>query len=777
MAKFGVGQAMTRTEDFRLLTGQGRYTDDFSLPDQSYAFILRSPFAHAEIKGIDTAAAARAPGVLLVLTGDDVAKDDLGPVPCKHDMNNRDGTPRADTYRPVLAQGRVRHVGDPVALVVAETLNQARDAAELIEVDYEDLPAAVDTYAAAQPGAPLIWDSAPGNICFDWDKGDREAVEAAFAKATRTTSIELINNRVVVNALEPRVALAEHDRSANRTTLYVPSQGVHNLREQLADMIFKVDRSEIRVVSGDVGGGFGMKIFLHPEYPMIVWAARKLGRPVRWTSDRSEGFMADTQGRDNVTKAELAMDDDGHFLALRVTTYANLGAYLSNFGPFIPTGAGTSMLAGLYRTPAIYVNVLGVLTNTVPTDAYRGAGRPEAIYVIERLVDKAAREVGLAPAELRRRNFVTPEELPYSTPLGETYDSGEFTALMEKGMDKADWNGFEARREDARSRGRLRGIGMATYVETCGGGPEETADVRLDENNEKVTIYIGNVSNGQGHETGYKQVMSDRLGLDVDLIEVVQGDSELVPTGLTGGSRALPVGGVAVARVSEAIIEKGRQIAANVMEAAAADIEFSDAMFTVAGTDKTMSLFDVARAARDDGNLPEGISPGLDEEYTQKPEASTYPNGCHICEVEIDPETGIVDIVRYTAVDDFGDVINPLTLAGQVHGGIGQGVGQALLEHTVYDEATGQLISGSLMDYTLPRADDVPSINFSTRNVPCRTNPLGIKGAGEAGAIGAPPSVMNAIVDALEPELGLVNVDMPATAQSVWSLLQTTKAA
>ena len=769
MGQFGIGQAVTRIEDQRLLTGGGRYTDDLNLDGQAHAFILRSPHAHAEIAGMDISAAKTAAGVLLVLTGEDVAAEDIGPLPCMVPITNIDGSDRTDTYRPILAQERVRHVGQPVAAVIAETLHQARDAAELIEVDYSELPSTTDTYLSAQDGAPQIYDAAANNICFNWGKGEQEKTEAAFANAARVTTLELINNRVVVNPMEPRAATADYDSESGRSTLYTSSQGTHWLRDPIGDMILKIGKENLRVVTRDVGGGFGMKIFPHPEQPIAVWASRKLERAVKWTADRSEGFMSDIQGRDHVTRAEMAMDNDGKFLALRVTTYANLGAYLSHFGTFIPTDAGTTMLNGLYTIPTIWANVKGVLTNTVPTDAYRGAGRPEAIYCIERLVDKCARELGIAPDEIRRRNFVKPEQLPYTTAMGDTFDSGEFVEIMDAGMARADWASFAARRDDSARRSKLRGIGMATYVETCGGGFPETADVKFDTDNDHITIYMGTVTNGQGHDTAYKQIMSDRLGIDTDNLTFVQGDSDLVPSGLTGGSRSVTVGGVAVSKASEAIIEKGKRIAAHVMETAEADIDYADATFRVTGTDRMMSLFDVARAAQDEANVPEGAEPGLDEAYTHTPDVATFPNGCHICELEIDPDTGTLDILRYTVVDDFGDIVNPLLIEGQVHGGIVQGLGQALHEHTVYDDQSGQLVSGSFMDYTLPRADNFPNFDFNMRNVPCTTNPMGLKGSGEAGAIGAPPAVINAIVDALAAVGGSTDIDMPATPDVIWA--------
>ena len=771
MVKFGIGQPVTRLEDRRLLTGTGSFTDDRRIADAAHAFILRSPHAHATIRAIDTEAAAAAPGVLSVLTGADVEADGLGPIKCGIELENRDGSQRADTNWPILARELVRHVGDPVALIVAETLAAARDAAERIEIDYEELPASVDTVGAAQDGAPRVWDAMDHNICFDWGEGDASAVDAALAEAAEIVELELVNNRLFAGPMEPRAALAEYEPGSGRTTLHTSSQSVHFLLDRLAEDIFRVDPKELRVVTGDVGGGFGMKIFLHPEQPLVVWAARRLRRSVRWTGERSEGFISDVQGRDNVTVARLAIDGQGLFTGLKVTTHANMGAYLSHFAPFVATGAGVAMLAGLYKTPAIYVNVLGVATHTVPVDAYRGAGRPEAIYVIERLVDKAARQLGVAPDELRRRNFIRPEDLPYETPMASVYDSGDFPAVMDESMGRADWAGFAARRAAAAEAGRLRGIGMVSYVEKCGGGSSETARVAFGEDEDTITIHIGTQSNGQGHETAYVQIMADRLGIDAEHIVVVQGDSDRVPPGLTGGSRSVTVGGAAVGFVSEAIIDKGRGVAAQILETAAADIVYDQGVFTVAGTDRAMSLFEVARAARRPENLPDGTSPGLDESYEHEPSAPTFPNGCHICEVEVDPNTGDVEIVAYTAVDDFGDVINPLLLAGQVHGGIVQGVGQALLEHVRYDDESGQILTGSFMDYAMPRAIDMPEIAFSMLNFACTTNPMGIKGSGEAGAIGAPPAVINAVVDALEPRLGPIDIDMPATPAYLWSLL------
>ena len=738
--------------------------------------MLRSPHAHADIRSIDTTAASKAPGVLLVLTGEDVTKADFGDVPCLVPLENRDGTPRGETSRPMLAKGRVRHVGDPVALVVAETLEQAKDAAELIEVDYAARPHTVGTYESAQLGAPLVHDHIKSNIAFDWAMGDQAATDDAFKKADRTVSLRLVNQRLVVNSMEPRGAICEYDAKDDRSTLWVSSQGVSMIRPVVADMILKIGSPKLRVRTGDVGGGFGMKIFVHPEYPMVVWASRLLKRTVKWIPDRQEAFQSDVQGRDHVSIAEMALDKDCHFIGCRITTYAALGAYLSHFSAFIPTLAGSSMLVGLYQTPAIYVNVKGVMTNTVPTDAYRGAGRPEAAYLLERFVDHIARETGLPPDEIRARNFVKPGQIPWVTALGDTYDSGNFEAVMRKGMDKADWKGFPARRAASLAKGKWRGIGMATYVEKCGGGGmPETAVVKFN-NDDSLTIYLGNQTNGQGQETAIRQIASARLGIDADQIHFVQGDSDVVPEGMTGGSRMVSVAGTATLGVADKIITKGKLVAASAMEASATDIEYGDGAFKIVGTDRTMSLFDVAKAAKDPKHVPAGEKPGLDDEFTRMPDADTFPNGCHICELEVDPDTGTLEILNYSVMDDFGSALNPLLLQGQVHGGVGQGVGQALTEKTVYDKDSGQLLSGSFMDYALPRADIVPPVKFDMHNSLCTTNPLGVKGAGEAGAIGAPPAVINAIVSAIHPHTGIKHVDMPVTAASLWLAIDAHRA-
>jgi carbon-monoxide dehydrogenase large subunit len=725
--KFALGQSIQRLEDDALLRGAGRYTDDFALARAAHASFVRSPHAHARIRSIDAAAAARMPGVLAVLTGKDVAADRLGEVPCLIPVPGLKAPPR-----PILALDTVRHVGDPLAMVIAETLSQAKDAAEQVEVDYEPLEA--------------VTDLRNGDIAFEVGLGESKAkVDTALAKAARVIKLELVNNRLVANPIEPRAALAEYDAASGRTTLYTPSQGPQHLYGQIAGAVLKTGREQLRVVSGNVGGAFGMKIFLYPEQPAVVWAARRLKRTVRWTADRSESFLSDAQGRDNYSVAELGTDAEGHFLALRVTTWANMGAYLSNFAPFIPQLAAP-MLSGVYKIGSIFLNIKGTLTNTVPVDAYRGAGRPEAIYLLERLIDVAAHELELAPEELRRRNFIQPAEMPYQTPVESKYDSGDFAALMRKAMERAEWSTFEKRK----GKGK-RGIGLAMYIERCGGGPGDTVRLKVDAGG--VTLYSGMQDNGQGHTSTFTQLLSEKFGVDAARIKIVQGDTDLVPgDGLTGGSRFLAVGGVAAGAAAQEVIEKGRQEAARRLEAAASDIEYRDGEFRIAGTDRKMSLFDVG---------------ALEATHTRTPPEYTYPNGCHICEVEIDPDTGRAAIVRYTVVDDFGRAMNPKLLEGQVQGGTVQGIGQALLEHAVYDPASGQLLSGSFMDYAMPRAGDLPSFDCGFHHVPCTTNPLGVKGAGEAGAVGAPAAVVNAVANAL----GVRHLDMPLTAEKVWRAL------
>jgi len=762
MGKFGIGQAVERVEDARLLTGRGRYTDDIALNNQAYGIVLRSPHAHAEIRGIDTTAAKAVPGVLGIYTAADIEAAGLGRLPCMSDMTQEGRKPMVTPPRPVLASGRVRHVGEPVAFVVAETLAGAHAAAALVEVDYAPLPSVTDTGGATDPAAAQIWPEAERNTCFIWEAGDPYATDAALAKADRIVTLELVNNRIIVNPMEGRAAIGDWD--GKRFTLYTPSQGPHFIRTVLAKHIFNMSSRDFRIVTPDVGGGFGMKIFFYPEHVLALFAAREVGRPVKWVAERgSDGFLSDTQGRDHVTKTELALDKDGKFLGLRVRTTANLGAYLSNYAPFVAAEGGAMMLAGVYTTPAVHLEVTGVFTNTVPVDAYRGAGRPEAIYAVERMVDFAAREIGIDATELRRRNFVPPEAMPFTTAMGAVYDSGRFARHLDMALAQADRDGFAARKAVSAKAGKLRGFGYAYYIEACGYGVGDAATVRV-ERDGSATVLIGNQSNGQGHETAYAQIVSDKLDIDIGRVRVVQGDTDVIARGSgTGGSRALAEGGVATLRATESVIEKGKAIAADKLEAAVADIELTGGAFRVVGTDRTLTLGETVEAAGADGLSADDRFMG---------EVPTFPNGCHVCEVEIDRETGHADIVAYTVVDDFGTVVNPNLLRGQVHGGIGQGVGQALTERCVYDRKSGQLVSGSLMDYCLPRADDLSDIAITLRDdVPCATNPLGIKGAGEAGAIGAPPAVINAIVDALS-EFGVRHIDMPATPEMIWRAMR-----
>jgi len=728
--KFALGQSLQRLEDDSLLRGAGRYADDFAPAQAAYACFVRSPHAHARIRSVSTDEARKAPGVVAVLTGKDAASDGLGNIPCLIPIPGLKETPR-----PVLAAKRVAHVGDPVALVIADTLAHAKDAAEKVVVDYEALPAVTEVRK--------------GEVAFDIGLGDSVGkVDKALAKAAHVTRLELVNNRLVANPIEPRAALAEYDPQSGRTTLITPCQGPHHLHGQIADTVLKTGREKLRVVSGNVGGAFGMKIFLYPEQPAIAWAARRLKRAVRWTAERSEGFVSDAQGRDNYSAVELGTDKDGRFLALRVTTWANMGGYLSNFGPFIPQLAAP-MLSGVYKIPAIHLNIKGTLTHTVPVDAYRGAGRPEAIYLLERVIDVAARELELSPEELRRRNFIAPAEMPYQTPVESRYDSGDFAAILEAAMRKADCAGFAERKKRSN---KLRGIGFGMYIERCGGGPGDT--VRLKVESGAVTLYSGMQDNGQGHTTTFVQLLSNKLGLDVEKIKVVQGDTDVVPAeGLTGGSRFLALGGVAAVAAADEVIKQGKDQAARRLEAAASDIEYRDGEFRIAGTDRRVSLFDLGK---------------LEASHTHAPPEYTYPNGCHVCEVEVDPETGRAAIERYTVVDDFGRAMNPRLLEGQVQGGTVQGIGQALLEHAVYDEESGQLLSGSFMDYAMPRAGDLPALDCSFHHVPCKTNPLGVKGAGEAGAVGAPAAVVNAVVNAL----GVRHLDMPLTPEKIWRALR-----
>ncbi len=773
MGQFGMGQPVRRLEDRRLVTGHGRYTDDITLPRQAHAFILRSPHAHAKLGGIDTKAAAAMPGVLAVYTGADLAQGGIGTIPLLAPLPNRDGTPCKAPPYPILVTDRVRHVGDAVAVVIAETLAEARDAAEEIAIEYETLPSVTDTAAALERGRPLVWDEAPGNLHLDWEIGDKKATDAAFARARHVVKLRLGNNRLVANSMEPRGAIAEWSPGEQRFTLYASTQGAHFVRQTAAGVL-GIAENRIRVVTPDVGGGFGMKLFLYREYVLVLYAARKLGRPVKWTGERSDAFLSDTQGRDNVTDAELALDENGRFLAIRCETVAAMGAYLSNFSTFIPTLAGTQMLTGLYDIPAAHVGVRCVFTHTVPVDAYRGAGRPEAAFVIERMVEAAARLLKIPSTELRRRNFVKREQMPYHTSLGLTYDSGHFVKNMEDALRIADQAGFGARKAAARAKGKLRGIGISTYVEQCGTGGDELAELRFDPSG-FVTLLIGTQSSGQGHHTAYAQLVAEGLGIPLEQIRFHQGDTDQIAFGRgTGGSRSLPVGGHAVTGAIAKVVAKAKKIAAHKLEAAEADIEFADGTFRIAGTDRSVAFKTIVQNSFDPANLPPGMETGLDQQSRYMHKAATFPNGCHACEIEIDAETGVARILRFVVVDDFGTVVNPMLLAGQVQGGIGQGVGQALLEGCVNDPDSGQLVTGSLIDYCMPRADDLPDIEFTYNVERCTTNPLGIKGAGEAGAIGAPPAVINAIVDALA-EYGVSHVEMPATPERIWQAIAGAK--
>jgi aerobic carbon-monoxide dehydrogenase large subunit len=778
MGDFGIGAAVRRKEDFRFLTGKGTYTDDINRPGQLQAYLLRSPHAHAEISGIDTANAKAAPGIAAVFTGADLQ---VGGLPCGWLVTSKDGSPMIEPAHPLLAQGKVRHVGDPVAVVLAETLAQAKDAADLIDIGYKELPAVVASDEAIKSGKPQLFDAAPNNLCFDWHLGDKAAVDAAFARARHVTRLDLVNNRLVSNPMEPRAAIGEYDRGTGDYTLYTTSQAPHVHRLLIAAFVLQLPEHKLRVVAPDVGGGFGTKGSLYAEQALVLWLAAKLGRPVKWTADRSEIFLTDNQARDHLTKAELALDEDGRFLAMRVATLANLGAYLGSFAPAIPTWCYGTLLAGNYATPAIYVEVKGVFTNTAPVDAYRGAGRPEACYVVERLVDRAAREMKIDPAELRRRNFVANDAFPYTTPVALTYDSGDYFKTLDMAVAAADYAGFERRRQESAKRGKLRGIGIATYIEACAMAPSvlagqlgaragfyETAEVRAHPTG-SITVFTGSHSHGQGHETTFAQLVSDRLGLAIDQVEIVHGDTGKIPFGMgTYASRSLAVGGTALVKAMDKIVNKGKKIAAHLLEAAEEDIEFADGKFAVAGTDRAVPFAQVAFAAYVPHNYPiETLEPGLDETAFYDPTNFTYPAGAYIAEIEIDPETGAVGLVNFTGADDFGRIINPMIVEGQVHGALVQGIGQALFENTVYDPESGQLKTGSFMDYCMPRADNFIPFTLETNTTLCAHNPLGAKGCGEAGTIGAPPAIMNAVADALAP-LGLADIDMPATSERVW---------
>jgi carbon-monoxide dehydrogenase large subunit len=780
-----IGEAVKRKEDYRFLTGSGQYVDDITQAAQSYAVFVRSPHAHAHINSINADDARKAPGVLAVFTGDDVAADKINGLPCGWLITSTDGTPMKEPPHPILAQGKARFVGDHVAMVVAETLEQAKNAAELVDVDYDVLSAVVDVRDAAH-GEPLH-DIAPDNKCYTWALGDKAQVDATFAKAAHVTKLDLINNRLIPNAIEPRAAIGCYDRGSDQYILYVANQNPHVERLLMTAFVMGLPEHKVRVIAPDVGGGFGAKINLYAEDVAVTWAARKLGRNVKWTAERSEAFLSDTHGRDHVSHAEMAMDENGKFLALRVHTHANLGAYLGTFSSCVPTILYGTLLAGQYTTPQIYCQVDAWFTNTAPVDAYRGAGRPEATYLLERLVSRCAWDMKLSQDEIRRRNFIN--EFPYQTPVALQYDVGDFHACMNQAQELADVAGFPARRQASEAKGLRRGIGYSSYIEACGLAPSniagalgaraglfECGEIRVHPTG-SITVFTGSHSHGQGHETTFAQVVAARLGVEVDAVDIVHGDTGRVPFGMgTYGSRSLAVGGAAIMRALDKIEAKAKKIAAHLMESSDADIEFANGEFTVKGTDKKVTFAEVALSAYVPHNYPlDKLEPGLNETAFYDPTNFTYPGGTHICEVEVDPATGQVRIDRFTAVDDFGTIVNPMIVEGQVHGGIAQGVGQALLENGVYDRETGQLLTGSLMDYAMPRADDLPTIKLGQVCTPCTHNPLGSKGCGEAGAIAAPPAVINAVLDALHP-LGVTDLDMPATPHRVWEAIQAARA-
>ncbi len=775
-----IGRSVERKEDYRFITGAGQYTDDISLPQQSYACFVRSPHAHARIRAIETAAARAAPGVLAIFTGKDLAA--IGGLPCGWLITSIDGTPMKEPKHPVIAEDIVRHVGDQVALVIADSLAEAKAAAALVEVDYDVLPAVVDTATAAK-NATAIHSVAPDNICYTWAIGDAAAVDVAFAKAAHVTKLSFINNRLIPNAIEPRAANALYSRGDDSYTLYVTSQNPHVERLLMTAFVLGLPEHKVRVVAPDVGGGFGSKIYLYAEESALVWASKRVGRPIKWTAERSESFLTDAHGRDHVTTAELALDKDGKFLALRVDTTANMGAYLSTFASCIPTILYATLLAGQYTTPHIYCRVQAVFTNTAPVDAYRGAGRPEATYVLERIVELAARELKIDPVELRRRNFI--RTFPYATPVALTYDTGDYEATLKRVLEIADVKGFAARKAASAAKGLLRGIGYSCYIEACGIAPSniagalgaraglyEAGEVRVHPTG-KVTVFTGSHSHGQGHETTFAQVVAEKLGIGLDDVDIQHGDTAKVLFGMgTYGSRSLAVGGTAIVKAVDKVIAKGKKIAAHLLEAGDSDIEFVNGEFRVVGTDRKKAFAEVAFAAYVPHNYPlDKLEPGLNENAFYDPTNFTFPAGSYVCEVEVDPATGVVRIDRFAACDDFGNVVNPMIVEGQVHGGLAQGIGQALREGCAYN-SDGQLVTGSFTDYAMPRADDLPQFVVETaRGTPCTHNPLGVKGCGEAGAIGSPPAVINAIVDALAG-LGVRDVAMPATPYRVWQTIQ-----
>ncbi len=779
MSEWGIGKPVRRREDDRFIRGRGQYTDDINRPNQTHAVFVRSPHAHALIRSIDLEEANAAPGVVAIFTGKDVAEDGLAGLICGWTVHSKDGSEMKAGGHPILAAEKVRYVGDHVALVIAETKAQALAAADLVLVDYEPLPA-VSLKNSTEPGSAQVHEEAPGNLCFEWELGDKAATEEAFSKAARTVSIDLANNRLVPNAMEPRAAIGDYDAGRDEYTLWTTSQNPHVARLVLSAFVGVAPEHKLRVIAPDVGGGFGSKIFIYPEETACAWASKKIGRPIKWTADRSEAFLADAHGRDHLSHAELALDEDGKFLGLKVKTKANLGAYLSTFSAAVPTYLYGTLLSGQYDIPAIYVEVDGVYTTTSPVDAYRGAGRPEATYIVERIVETAARENGFDPAEIRRMNFV--KTFPHQTPVIMNYDIGDFEASLDKALEVADYAGFPDRKEEAAKRGKLRGIGFSTYIEACGIAPSaavgslgagvglwESAEVQVAPTG-KIEVFTGSHSHGQGHETTFAQLVSERTGLPLEDIEIIHGDTGRVQFGMgTYGSRSGAVGMSAIFKAIDKVEAKARKIAAQLMEAAEDDVVLENGAFTVKGTDKSLSWPEVTLAAYTGHGFDTAeIEPGLKESAFYDPLNFTFPSGCHICEVEIDPETGVTEIVNFTAIDDFGTIINPMIVEGQVHGGLVQGIGQALYEHGIYDEESGQLMTGSFMDYCMPRADNFPGFKLGFTPTVCPSNPMGMKGCGEAGAIGSPPAVINAITDAL----GIKDIPMPATPARVWAAIQ-----
>ncbi len=780
--KFGIGQPVPRNEDPILLQGRGRYTDDLTLPGQLWCVMVRSPYGHGVIRGIGTEAAREVPGVVGVFTGADLAAGGYGPMKCALPLKNRDGSPLINIERPSLATDKVRFVGDPVAFVVAETKAAARDGAEAVELDIDPLPAVTEASAAAAPGAPRLYDHIPGNVVLDFHYGDAAKVAEAFAQAAHVTKLDIRNNRVVVCAMEPRSAIGEYDPATGRYTLHVGSQGVFGLRGQMANDILKVPVDKVRILTGNVGGSFGMKASAYPEYLCLLHAAKLLGRPVKWTDERTGSFLSDQHGRDHEVTAELALDAEGRALAVRLTAFANMGAYLATVAPLMGTGNFVKNIQSNYATPLIEVSTQCAVTNTTPVSAYRGAGRPEGNYFFERLIEQAAKETGRDPIALRKLNHITPDQFPFSAPSGSVYDSGDFSNLLEEALAAADWDGFAARKAESAARGRLRGRGIGNFLECTAPPMKEQGEILFGEDG-TVTIVTGTLDYGQGHWTPFAQVLHQTLGVPFEAIRIVQGDSDrLVAGGGTGGSKSLMASGAAIVEAAALVIEKGRPAAAHILEAAAADIEFEKdgatglGRFVIAGTDRAIGIMELAARLRaEKPSLPADIPHTLDVRHVFDQAPMAFPNGCHICEVEVDPDTGFTEVVRYTSVNDFGVIVNPMLVEGQAQGGIVQGIGQALYEQVSYSE-DGQLLSGSYQDYALPRAADLPGIGFLSHPAPCTTNPLGAKGCGEAGCAGSLPAVMNAVVDALSG-YGISHLDMPATPERVWRAIQDAQAA